>query len=149
MCLEFRSIMLWKVDAVQVAGRGVGVAPKLEPKRIRRAGVPCTSHFADDLEAEYERLTHKPSHFSPRRRKWVRDPRNVSRSRTGNQIDLLEVATPPATSAVSERRWSTKSWRERRQQCNIGRPRHPHCGGCIVLLNASVRERLSKRFVDE
>jgi lactoylglutathione lyase len=123
-------------------GAALVLHPKLEHQKSEAIGSGVRITFrVDDLDAEYRRLTAQTVEFlAPPvqagfgKHATLLDPE-------GNQIDLIEWATPAEARVISDKTVVNDIVSRSPEAMEVLEDHGIRiCGGCIVLLNASVRE---------
>jgi lactoylglutathione lyase len=123
-----------------------GAALVLHPKREQPQASPSGSavHLTfrvDDLNAEYERLSARAVQFlaPPAKIAWGKHATLLDPE--GNAIDLIEWVPPEPVRVVSDRTVVNDLLKHSPEAMEVLEEHGIRiCGGCIVLLNASVRE---------
>jgi lactoylglutathione lyase len=126
----------------KLQGAALVLHPKLKHQSDKANGSAVHITFRlDDLQAEYERLTAQAVPFLAPPAKTEFGMHATLVDPDGNQIDLIEWATPAAKNSVSEKTVVNEILSRAPEAMQVLEDHGIRiCGGCIVLLNASVRE---------
>ncbi len=123
-----------------------GAALVLHPRPEHQRGQPSgsTVHITfrvDDLDAEYQKLVAQSVHFLAPPAKVGFGKHATLLDPEGNQIDLIEWGAAKDARAVSEKTVVNDIVARSPEAMEVLEDHGIRiCGGCIVLLNASVRE---------
>ncbi|HEX7588269.1 MAG TPA: glyoxalase superfamily protein [Anaerolineae bacterium] len=123
-------------------GAALVLHPKLKHQSDQASGSAVHITFRlDDLQAEYERLTAQAVPFLAPPAKTAFGMHATLVDPDGNQIDLIEWATPAAKHSFSEKTVVNEILSRAPEAMQVLEDHGIRiCGGCIVLLNASLRE---------
>ena len=123
-------------------GAALVLHPKLEHQNAQADGSAVHVTFRlDDLNAEYERLAGQAVRFLAPPWKTGFGKHATLIDPDGNQIDLIEWANPQPASSVSEKTVVNEILTQSPEAMTVLEDHGIRiCGGCIVLLHASVRE---------
>ena len=124
-------------------GAALVLHPKLEHQKNQTSGGAVHVTFRlEDLDAEYARLIARSVRFLAPPAKTGFGKHATLFDPDGNQIDLIEWSTPPGPADIVSERTVVNEILARAPGAMEVLEDHGIriCGGCIVLLNASVRE---------
>ncbi len=123
-------------------GAALVLHPKLDSQKAQPGGSAVHITFrVDDLDAEYNRLTARAVKFLAPPAKVGFGKHATLLDPEGNQIDLIEWASSKQTRVVSDQTVVNDILKRSPAAMEVLEDHGIRiCGGCIVLLNASVRE---------
>ena len=123
-------------------GAALVLHPKLERQKAQPGGSAVHVTFrVDDLDAEYKRLSAQAVKFLAPPAQAAFGKHATLLDPEGNPIDLIEWASPKQARAVSDGTVVNDILKHSPEAMEVLEDHGIRiCGGCIVLLNASVRE---------